>query len=158
MTFGKQITQTIPMTHWERVFLTNTLSLPFTLCLLVFSKERDRMEDMFAVLNPSQMHWVIASSVVGVGISFSGWKLRNEVSATAFTLVGVGNKILSILANQAFFHDGTVMGTIALLLAVLAGLFYEDTPATPSSVKQVDLVEVNLELTASPSNTTPTQQ
>jgi hypothetical protein len=124
MTYGKKMTQTHQMSNWERVFLTNAISLPFTCLLFMAGKERERLSQLNSVLDIGHLHWVFLSCIVGVGISFTGWKLRDEVSATAFTLVGVLNKILTIAINQAVFKDGSLTGSVALVLAILAGLFY----------------------------------
>lgn len=112
------MTVTHALTHWERVFLTNAFSLPCTFLLLLGSNETARLPELVAGLRHRPLHWVLASCVLGVGISFSGWSLRDKLTATAFSLVGVACKVGSILFSQLAFHDGTAGGTAALVLVL----------------------------------------
>jgi hypothetical protein len=141
MTYGKKMTQTHQMSSWERVFFTNAISLPFICLLFMAGKERERLSQLNSVLDIGHLHWVFVSCIVGVGISFTGWKLRDEVSATAFTLVGVLNKILTIAINQAVFKEGSLIGSVMLILAVLAGCFYEGVEEPIKSDTTVELAQ-----------------
>lgn len=131
------MTQTHLMSHWERVFLTNAVSLPFTFVLFMAGQERKRLSEMVVGFRLERLYWVVVSCFVGVGISFTGWKLRDEVSATAFTLIGVLNKIFTIAVNAAVFHDGSFAGTMALVMAVVSGLMYDGVQTPASSCTAV---------------------
>ena len=43
-----------------------------------------------------RVDWLAASCIMGVGISYSGWRARSVITATTFTLVGVLNKMATI--------------------------------------------------------------
>ncbi len=69
------------------------------------------------------------SCVIGVGISYTGWRLKDLVSATTFTLVGVLNKMATIaLSAMAFPGSTSVQGCVALVACVMFGLAYKDAP------------------------------
>jgi hypothetical protein len=92
MTYGKHLTENIAMTQWERVFYTNAMAIPPTIVLYYATGENElEMED-----GEGAMFYLILSCVVGVAISYSGWKCRSVITATTFTLVGVLNKMATI--------------------------------------------------------------
>jgi hypothetical protein len=69
------------------------------------------------------------SCVIGVGISYTGWRLKDLVTATTFTLVGVLNKMATIaLSALAFPGTTSVQGCAALVACVVFGLAYKDAP------------------------------
>ena len=69
------------------------------------------------------------SCVIGVGISYTGWRLKDLVTATTFTLVGVLNKMATIaLSALAFPGTASVQGCVALVACVMCGLAYKDAP------------------------------
>ncbi len=69
------------------------------------------------------------SCVIGVGISYTGWRLKDLVTATTFTLVGVLNKMATIALSALAFPGSTSMqGCVALVVCVLFGLAYKDAP------------------------------
>ena len=45
------------------------------------------------------------SCVFGIAISFTGWRCRALVSATCYTVLGVANKMLTVLANVIVWDD-----------------------------------------------------
>ena len=76
------------------------------------------------------------SCIIGVGISYTGWRLKDLVSATTFTLVGVLNKMATIaLSALAFPGTASMQGCAALVACVMFGLAYKDAPLrSPSSL------------------------
>ena len=47
----------------------------------------------------------LLSCVFGIAISFTGWRCRALVSATCYTVLGVANKMLTVLANIIVWDD-----------------------------------------------------
>ena len=47
----------------------------------------------------------LLSCVFGIAISFTGWRCRALVSATCYTVLGVANKMLTVLANIVVWDD-----------------------------------------------------
>jgi hypothetical protein len=80
-------------------------------------------------LSPSGIRWLLLSCIIGVGISYTGWRLKDLVTATTFTLVGVLNKMATIaLSALAFPGTASVQGCAALVACILFGLAYKDAP------------------------------
>jgi len=162
MTYGKHLTLAVEMTESERVFYNNALSLPPTAALcFAMGENRDLSRCVLVLLlsftaltvkprsiklSPVGMRWLLLSCVIGVGISYTGWRLKDLVSATTFTLVGVLNKMATIaLTALAFPGTASTQGSVALGACILFGLAYKDAPLRSSNpvlanaVPQLDL-------------------
>ena len=71
---------------------------------------------------------ILLSCVVGVGISYAGFNLRNLVSATSFTVIGVLCKLFSVLLNVLIWDKhANPLGITALCISIFAGTFYQQT-------------------------------
>ncbi|CAM9739718.1 unnamed protein product, partial [Phaeothamnion confervicola] len=67
--------------------------------------------------------------VVGTGISYAGWWCRAQVSATTFTLVGVVNKLLTVLLNVLVWNKhASGPGIACLLVCLVGGGIYKQSP------------------------------
>lgn len=130
MTYGKHLTENISMTQWERVFYTNALAIPPTIVLYYATGENTmEMKD-----EDGATFYLILSCVVGVAISYSGWKCRSVITATTFTLVGVLNKMATIAFTIIIWpKDFSVMKTLALFACVGFGLLYTEAPLRKTS-------------------------
>lgn len=128
MTYGKHLTDNIQMTQWERVFYTNALAIPPTIVLYFVTGENTmEMKD-----GDGAFFYLVLSCVVGVAISYSGWKCRSVITATTFTLVGVLNKMATITFTIIVWpSDFSVLKTLSLLACVGFGLLYVDAPKRP---------------------------
>ena len=84
--------------------------------------------DLTPPLGAPQISAVLLSCVVGVGISYAGFNLRKQVTATSFTVVGVLCKIASVLLN-IFIWDkhANGIGITALCICIFAGTFYQQS-------------------------------
>ena len=64
---------------------------------------------------------VFASCVVGLAISFTGWHCRSLVTATCYTVLGVANKMFTVLANMLIWDQHASASGILWLAVCLAG-------------------------------------
>lgn len=72
---------------------------------------------------------VSASLTRQIGISYTGWAARNAVSATLFTVVGITNKMATVLINLCLWDNGTSsFGFGCLMLCIAAGTLYQQAP------------------------------
>ena len=116
-------------------------------------------------LSPSGTRWLLLSCLIGVGISYTGWRLKDLVTATTFTLVGVLNKMATIaLSALAFPGTASVQGCAALAACLVFGLAYKDAPLRSALVlrgggkaRDSNYVSANISL-ASPSGGTPSMR
>ena len=121
---------------WASVFLTNTLSLPMLALLSAARGEFDGVAQSVHATPMAQWLVIAGSCVMGTAIGYAGWRLRDAVSATVCTTVGVANKIASVLLSAAFVNKAqpiSWMGFGALLWCILAASQYK--PAPPQSRK-----------------------
>ena len=58
------------------------------------------MLKLYTELSPTGMFWIATSCVVGVCISWAGFWCQSLITATAYTVVGVMNKMLTV-SNDA---------------------------------------------------------
>jgi GDP-mannose transporter len=102
------------------------LSIPPTLALGFAFHEFDDISDL--EWSFGQISAVLMSCVVGVGISYAGFNLRKQVTATSFTVIGVLCKVASVLLN-IFIWDkhANAVGIAALCICILAGTFYQQS-------------------------------
>lgn len=79
------------------------------------------------------------------GCRYTGWLCRSMVSATTFTLVGVVNKLLTVLLNVAIWDKhSTPMGLFAVCVCLFAGSFYQQAPRRDEEHRsEVKLKEVD---------------
>lgn len=130
MTYGKKIVQDVKLNLSGSVLYTNILSAPFFLILFFVTDEPSSYADFPATSWP---FWgvviLIASCVVGTGIGYSGWHCRSVVSATTYTIVGVMNKMLTVLLNIMIWDKhATPLGIFGLLVCLTGGSLYRQAP------------------------------
>ena len=109
------------------MFYTNAFALPPTFILFFATGENSEVQDVF--LGENAIMWLLASCVMGVGISYSGWRTRSVITATTFTLVGVLNKMATIAFTVIVWPaDASFASIAALVFCILFGLLYQDAP------------------------------
>ncbi len=82
---------TVKMTNWGRVYYTNGLALVPLALVLPSLGEHNKLASVqwtFSVVMP-----LLLSCVVGVCMSHASYLLREAVSATLFTIVGILCKV-----------------------------------------------------------------
>uniref|UniRef100_A0A7S0WX23 Sugar phosphate transporter domain-containing protein n=1 Tax=Pyramimonas obovata TaxID=1411642 RepID=A0A7S0WX23_9CHLO len=135
MVYIKFVVDTVPMTSWGRVYYQNLLALPPLLVLGLFTGE---IQDALSVTTTAEasFQWtqkslmaLAASCACGVGMSYSGFRLRKEVSATSFTVIGILCKLGTVAVNVMIWDKHASMtGLGFLLLCMVAGFFYQQAP------------------------------
>jgi solute carrier family 35 len=70
-----------------------------------------------------------------MGISFAGFKCNQVITATAYTVVGVMNKMLTVLINVLIWDKhASAVGIGSLAVCLLGGSLYEQAPARGPAV------------------------
>ena len=78
---------------------------------------------------PAGVALLLLSCLMGVAISFTGFVARREVTATCFTVVGVLNKILTVLGSVLFSgQHASGIGILSLIVCVTAAACYRQAP------------------------------
>jgi len=77
---------------------------------------------------------VALSCVVSVGIAYTGWNCRKLVSASCFTVLGVGNKLLTVLVNNLIWNTvASPIGNMCLFTCLIAAVCYQQAPMRTAS-------------------------
>ena len=80
---------------------------------------------------------VFLSCVVGLAISFTGWHCRALVTATCYTVLGVANKMFTVLANMLIWDQHASRTGVLWLMVCLAGATtYQQAPLRVSEEQE----------------------
>jgi len=128
LTYGKQLVTGLGLKSiWSPVLYTNGLACVPTAIIGTVSGD-------FAAL--ARVEWTVAatswlalSCVAGVGISWAGFKCQQLITATAYTVVGVMNKLLTVLVNVLIWDKhAPPLGIAALCICLGGGALYQQAP------------------------------
>ena len=127
MTWGKHVTDSSAVNLTTSVFICNATSIVPIFALVVLEKEHliireHRWLSLYAV-------GVLGiSCVMGTALSYLGWQMRTIMSATSFTVVGVLNKVFTVILNLVLWPDDAVWSsTVGLMFSLVGGSFYQQS-------------------------------
>ncbi|KAH6806588.1 golgi nucleotide sugar transporter 3 [Perilla frutescens var. frutescens] len=145
----KHVVMTIGLNTWGLVLYNNLEALLlFPIELLVMGELKKIEHDIsdesdwysFQVVLP-----VGLSCLFGLAISFFGFSCRRAISATGFTVLGIVNKLLTVVINLIIWDKhSTLVGTIGLLICMGGGVLYQQStsnkskPANEVKAEQID--------------------
>lgn len=142
----KHVVTTIELNTWGLVLYNNIEALMlFPLELLIMGELKKIKHEIsdesdwhsFSVVLP-----VALSCLFGVAISFFGFSCRRAISATGFTVLGIVNKLLTVMINLVIWDKhSTWVGTVGLLVCMLGGVLYQQSTSKPKDVNQVTAQE-----------------
>ena len=98
------------------------------------------------------------SCIFGLAISFFGFSCRRAISATGFTVLGIVNKLLTVVINFVIWDKhSTFVGTIGLLICMIGGVMYQQStsnkPKTMNDTKEQESEEEQQKLLEMQTNT-----
>ena len=112
-TYGKYVISSVDMNHpvWGSVYYTNALSILPMMILGFGVFDESKKFGTFEIGVPG-LFIILVTCVIGFAISYAGMNCRNLLSATAFTVVGVLNKMGTVLVNSLIWdkHVGNCVG------------------------------------------------
>jgi GDP-mannose transporter len=147
MTYGKSLISGIKFSSpvWGSVLYTNALALPPMLLVALSTGEATRLADV--ELDEAGASWLIVSCVIGVGISWAGWNCRAKITATAYTLLGVVCKFISVFLNVLIWDKhATPTGLSMLMITMVCSTFYQQAPLRKEPQPQMAIDEEELEM------------
>ncbi|OVA13353.1 Triose-phosphate transporter domain [Macleaya cordata] len=138
----KHVVMTIGLNTWGLVLYNNLEALLlFPLELLIMGELKKIKHEIsdesdwysFAVVLP-----VGLSCLFGLAISFFGFSCRRAISATGFTVLGIVNKLLTVVINLLIWDKhSTVVGTVGLLICMGGGVMYQQSTSNkPKATKE----------------------
>lgn len=145
----KHVVMTIGLNTWGLVLYNNLEALMlFPLELLIMGELKKITHEIsdesdwysFSVMLP-----VALSCVFGLAISFFGFSCRRAISATGFTVLGIVNKLLTVVINLVIWDKhSTVVGTIGLLICMIGGVLYQQSTTKPKTAVLPDQVKAEM--------------
>ncbi|GAB2277619.1 GDP-mannose transporter gonst3 [Dionaea muscipula] len=133
----KHVVMTIGLNTWGLVLYNNLEALLlFPLELLIMGELKKIKHEIsdesdwysFGVVLP-----VGLSCLFGLSISFFGFSCRRAISATGFTVLGIVNKLLTVVINFLIWDKhSTFVGTVGLLICMLGGILYQQSTGKKS--------------------------
>ncbi|GIL43517.1 hypothetical protein Vafri_1221 [Volvox africanus] len=133
--YVKHMCDTVKMTNWGRVYYANLMaSVPLLVLLPVLGEHNV----VWALKWSLQGGVALAlSCLLGVAMSHASYLLREAVSATLFTIVGIICKVVTVIINAMIWDKhASPAGIGFLMLCVFAGTFYEQAPKRAASGAQ----------------------
>ncbi|KAL5701936.1 GDP-mannose transporter gonst3 [Ranunculus cassubicifolius] len=137
----KHVVMTVGLNTWGLVLYNNLEALLlFPLELLVMGELKKIKHEItdesdwysFGVVLP-----VGLSCLFGLAISFFGFSCRRAISATGFTVLGIVNKLLTVVINLIIWDKhATLVGTVGLLICMSGGVFYQQSTKKPKVVEE----------------------
>ncbi|KAG7035569.1 GDP-mannose transporter GONST3 [Cucurbita argyrosperma subsp. argyrosperma] len=148
----KHVVMTIGLNTWGLVLYNNLEALLlFPLELLIMGELKKIKHEIsdesdwhsFAVVLP-----VGLSCLFGLSISFFGFSCRRAISATGFTVLGIVNKLLTVVINLVIWDKhSTFIGTVGLLICMFGGILYQQSTSSKqkAATKEVRVQETEEE-------------
>lgn len=134
MVYIKHMVTNLGLNTWGFVYYNNLLSLAIAPLFFVLTGEYKEFYQSSAAnfAHPSAVISVSLSCIFGLAISFFGFAARRAISATAFTVTGVVNKLLTVVINVLIWDKhATTVGLICLLFTIMGGVLYQQSTTIP---------------------------
>lgn len=138
----KHVVMTIGLNTWGLVLYNNLEALLlFPLELLIMGELKKIKHEMTTASDWYSFEVVLPvglSCIFGLAISFFGFSCRRAISATGFTVLGIVNKLLTVVINLVIWDKhSTWVGTVGLLICMLGGVMYQQSTSNkPKAVKE----------------------
>ncbi|KAK4283378.1 hypothetical protein QN277_000332 [Acacia crassicarpa] len=142
----KHVVMTIGLNTWGLVLYNNLEALLLFPLELLIMGELKKIKHEFSDDSDWQSFQVILpvglSCLFGLSISFFGFSCRRAISATGFTVLGIVNKLLTVVINLVIWDKhSTWVGTVGLLICMLGGILYQQSTSKPKAPTQVTAQE-----------------
>jgi drug/metabolite transporter (DMT)-like permease len=109
------------MSSWEKSFLNNLLATPAVLMLVVSFEDVSTISNDLSSLSFTGLAVLILSLVMGLGISMSGTKCRDVLSATSFDVLGNCTKYLTLGLSALILNTHNSLISIFGICIALSG-------------------------------------
>lgn len=128
LTYGKTLVSGLGLQSiWSPVLYTNVLAIVPTAVIGGLSGDFASIGD--TKWTSQGLLMLALSCVAGTGISWAGFKCQSVVTATAYTVVGVMNKLLTVLINVTIWDKhASAGGIVALCVCLGGGSLYQQAP------------------------------
>jgi len=124
----KHMCDTVALDNWTRVIYTNAMAGILLALALPFA--RQEREIVAAVAwNNATVSTMLASCLIGIGVSHSAYVMRSACSATLSAVVGILCKVLTVLINIVVWDKHASLAELGFLaIGLLSGALYQQAP------------------------------
>ncbi|GAV68106.1 TPT domain-containing protein [Cephalotus follicularis] len=141
----KHVVMTTRLNTWGLVLLNNLEArLLFPLELLIMGELKKIKHEISEESEWYSFQMVLPvglSRLFGLAISFFGFSCRRAISAIGFTVLGIVNKLLTVVINLVVWDKhSTFVGTVGLLISMLGGI--SEKKNEPNEEEQQKLLEM----------------
>lgn len=117
---------------WSLVYYNNILAaMPCAFFVFIFELQGPAAwsEMLKVLLSPQPRVAVMCSCLLGLSISFFQLNTRYYISATAFMVLGVVNKFITVLVNQAILDRQGAAATASVCICLLGAVLWQQSVA-----------------------------
>ncbi|XP_073033007.1 GDP-mannose transporter GONST3 [Primulina eburnea] len=146
----KHVVMTIGLNTWGLVLYNNLEALLLFPVELLIMGELKKIEH--EISDESEWHSfqvvlpVGLSCLFGLAISFFGFSCRRAISATGFTVLGIVNKLLTVVINLVIWDKhSTFVGTVGLLICMVGGILYQQSTSGKSKPAKEVITQESVE-------------
>jgi len=126
---AKTTIEKVKLNNWSRSYNINVLSMPLALAQLLMAGEHGQAFEAKVQWSTKTISLLVASCVMGLGMSVATMWIREAISATSVSVVATCNKFISELVNWVIWNKHTTAdGLWAVLVIMVCGIFYEQAP------------------------------
>lgn len=129
MTYAKHTISNIHFQSavWGSVLYSNALASPLMVVLALGSGEGAQLAAWSPT--PGALSMLLLCCMLGICINWSGWNCRSQISAAAYTLLGVVCKLVSVLLNVVIWDKhASITGILWLVVCLVSSSFYRQAP------------------------------
>ena len=113
------------MNSWEKTFLNNFLSTPVVIAMCALCEDNKKLSSDFRALSPQEYLLLALSGLVGFGISMSGTKCREYLSATSFDVLGSCTKYLTLALSLTILRArNSILSVVGICIALSGTVLY----------------------------------
>jgi solute carrier family 35 len=128
----KRLCDTVALDNWTRVVYTNALAGGVLAAFMPLALSQHQSGASFsttALLAWNNGAVVLASCLIGIGVSHSAYVMRSACSATLSAVVGIVCKALTVVINIAIWDKHATPAELAfLVIGLISGALYEQAP------------------------------
>ena len=126
---AKTTIEKVKLNNWSRSYNINVLSIPLAAAQMLAAEEHLHFFREDNEWSAKTVTLLVASCVMGLGMSVATMWIREAISATSVSVVATCNKFISELVNWVIWNKHTTSdGLGAVLVIMVCGVFYEQAP------------------------------
>jgi solute carrier family 35 len=128
----KHLCDTVAIDNWTRVVYTNAMAGSMLAVAIPFV-HREHAIVAAVSWNSATVSTMLASCLIGIGVSHSAYVMRSACSATLSAVVGILCKVFTVLINIVIWDKhASFVELLFLGMGLIAGALYEQAPMRKS--------------------------